>query len=724
MKRARVAVLVLLALAGVAYVSMCEGWVPTPEFLAEGKGRGEGEPPTLADLDVEPADPHAGELRGAPASEKPRPDGATGPAPAPAAATEASKADLAALAGTVVGVDGRPIANAKVTMKGGGGVEASGTTDAEGRFRIDAPVGRYDVRIAAGRDGVLFVAGVVVDGRALEGTFQLTVPAAVTVEVSEDGRALGGFPVTLRDGEDAAARVLETGVTDGSGRARFEGLVAGTVVAFATGGAPAIVLRRKAVLQGGDDLTVGLAVPPRVPWSGVVRDAATLGGVTASIVVGVDLADGLRVETEGVTDGVGNFALLVPQGKPARLEVRSPDHETFPSPKENGAALAAIAGIRSGPVVHDVLVRRGASVTGTAKGADGHGVANLELRFRPDRGAEQAVTTGPDGAYEIRTLSAGGHAVLVATPGWYLKAPRVRVVVPGPTQTGPGSLVLDVDVISAGVVSGTVVLADGAPAGQARVWLVGGRGVVRGARNTGRVLETFSASDGTFSIDDVPPVDGVRVRATWGDAEATPSDPLALAAGSPAPVRLVLAPTVRLLGRVTDLRTGAPVAGAQVSAEPVGDGPWRGRASATTNAEGRYELANRIPGRWRLIVNKRNAYLPGEPTELDLDAAVSPFTADLTLDPGLPIAGVVVDGEGKALPGVRLALAGAEDGAPSGSTVARGGGTDRGGAFRWTALRSGRYTLTLTRKGYAPLAVPLRGGEDRLRLVLEGVAKN
>ncbi len=725
MKRALVAVLVLLALAGAAYVAMREGVLPTPDFLAEGKGRGEGEAPTLADLEAEDADPHAAELRAAPTGLKKPVESAAGPASAAqAAAAEATKADLAALAGVVVGVDGRPVANAKVTLRGGGGVEAEGTTDVDGRFRVDAPVGRYDVRIAAGRDGVLFMEGVIVDGRALEGTFRLTVPAALIVEVTEDGRALSGFPVTLRDGEEVASRTLATGVTDGGGRARFEDLVAGTVVAFATSGTPPLVLRRKIVLESGDDATLSLAVPPRVAWTGVVRDAETLGGLPASFVVGVDLPDGLRVLLEGVTDGVGNFALLVPQGRPVLLEVRSPDHETFPSAKEAGAALGAIAGIRSGPVVHDVLVRRGASVSGTVKGADGHGVANLELRFRPDRGAEQAVTTTADGKYEIHTLSAGGHSVLVSTPGWYLKASRVRITVPGPTQTGPSSLVVDLDVISSGVVSGSVVLADGAPAAQARVWLVGGRGVVRGARNTGRALETFTAGDGTFSIDDVPPVEGVRVRATWGDAEAVPSDPLPLAAGSPPPVRLVLAPTVRLVGRVTDLRTGAPVAGAQVNADPVGDGPWRGRANATTSADGRYELANRIPGRWRIVANKRGPFLPGEPKEIDLRADASPFTADLTLDPGLPIAGVVVDDGGKALPGVRLALSGIEDGAPSGATVTRGGGTDANGAFRWTALRSGRYTLTLTRKGYAPLAVPLRGGEERLRLVLAAAGKN
>ena len=724
MKRVLVAVLVLLALAAAAYVCMREGLVPTPEFLAEGKGTGEGESPLLVDFEHSGLDPETTQLCGAGKFPRKPLESAAGPASAPEAAIEAAKADLAALAGVVVGVDGRPVANAKVTLKGGAGVEAAGTTDVDGRFRIDAPVGRYDVRIAAGRDGVLFLEGVIVDGRALEGTFKLTVPAALTVEVTEDGRALGGFPVTLRDGEEVAAHTLASGSTDGTGRARFEDLVAGTVVAFATGGTPAIVLRKKSVLQGGDDVTIVLALPPRVPWTGVVRDAETLGGVSASFVVGVDLPDGLRVQLEGATDGVGNFALLVPQGRPALLEVRSPDHETFPSAKEAGAALGAIAGIKSGPVVHDVLVRRGASVSGTVKGADAHGVANLELRFRPDRGAEQDVTTGVDGKYEIHTLSAGGHAVVVATPGWYLKAGRVRIAVPGPTQTGPSSLVLDLDVISAGVVSGSVVLGDGGPAAQAHVWLVGGRGVVRGARNTGRALETFTAGDGTFSIDDVPPVDGVRVRAAWGDVEAVPSDPLPLATGSPPPVRLVLAPTVRLVGRVTDLRTGAPVAGAQVNIDPVGDGPWRGRANATTNAEGRYELANRIPGRWRLVPNKRGAFLPGEPTEVELRADASPFTADLTLDPGLSIAGVVVDDGGKALPGVRLALTGAEDGAPSGATVTRGGGTDGNGAFRWTALRGGRYALTLTRKGFQPLTVSLRGGEERLKLVLEAAGKN
>ena len=173
---------------------------------------------------------------------------------------------------------------------------------------------------------------------------------------------------------------------------------------------------------------------------------------------------------------------------------------------------------------------------------------------------------------------------------------------------------------------------------------------------------------------------------------------------------------MKLIGRVTDLRTGAPVAGADVNVNSVGDPPSRGRGNATTDGDGRYEITNRIPVRWRAVANRKRDYLPGEPKEFDLMAGTSPFTADLVLDPGLPIAGIVTDEAGTALAGVKLVLSGVEDGAAAGATVTRNAGTGADGAFHWTALRTGRYTLTLSRKGSMTLSLPLRGGEDRLRL--------
>ena len=105
---------------------------------------------------------------------------------------------------------------------------AVGTTDADGRFRLEAAPGRYDVRFSAGRDGVLWMDGVVVDGRGLEGTFRLSPAARLDVVVTSDGRAASGLPVVVSATDDVGARVLAAAETDGRGAATFPELAAAT----------------------------------------------------------------------------------------------------------------------------------------------------------------------------------------------------------------------------------------------------------------------------------------------------------------------------------------------------------------------------------------------------------------------------------------------------------------------------------------------------------------
>lgn len=720
-KRVLVVLALGLGLAVLAFVAMREGLVPTPEFLSDTVGRRGGEPPApleaAADDDADAEEP-GDVLRAAPRA-VPRP-ASPERGPATAAVGDGTTIVSAALSAVVVGEGGRPIPGAHVTVSRFGVVFADGTTDAEGRVRLEVAIGIYDVRVSAGRDGVFDAQGVVIDGRGFDGKFQLTPAASLEVAVTREGRGLGGVPVTVRANEDGSTRVLVSGSTDGSGTVRFPELVAGNVL-VETVDAQGLAVRTKAALTGGARTTLELAYPAMVVWSGVVRDAETLAGLAARIELDVDGAGGLRYSVAGASDASGVFVVSVPQGKPSGLRVTSADHAAFPAPKELGAVLGAIAGLKAASIQHDLLLRRGAAASGLAKGPDGHGVADLELVFRGDRGAQTTVTTDATGRYAIATLSPGAYGVFVSSPGWYLKAGSVRLAVPAPTEAGPASLTLDLDVLSARTVSGSVGLADGSPAIGAHVWLVGGRGVVRGARNAGRALETFTGADGTFALDDVPPVAGVRVRASLGDVEAIPSEPMDLQTLVPPPVRLVLTPTVTVVGRVTDLRTGEPVTGARVDARPIGDPASRGGGNVTTGPDGRYELVRRIPGRWALTANRRRDHLPGEPKEIVLVGTASPVTLDLVLDPGLAIAGTVLDADRRPIAGAKLALSGTEDGAPVDATVTRGGGSDANGAFRWTALRSGRYTLRVSRKGFEDVSVPLRGGEERLVILLTSV---
>jgi hypothetical protein len=316
-------------------------------------------------------------------------------------------------------------------------------------------------------------------------------------------------------------------------------------------------------------------------------------------------------------------------------------------------------------------------------------------------------------------MGPGTWTAEVVTPGWYPGRGTNSVRVAAPAADGqPTVSVLDLSVWSAGRVSGVVVTTADTAAAGARVWLAGGGGIVRGARQAGRPLETIAGGDGSFSIDDVPPDVAIRVRAALGDAEAVPSASFRLADGPPPPLRLVVGPTARLHGRVTDLQTRDAVAGAGVAADPVGEPAGRGRRQVTADAQGRYEIASLLPGAWRVTAALRRDFLPPDPREVFVGSEGGEVPLDLQLDPGLVVAGIVVDDAGRAVSGARVGLQGTEDGGASPVAVSRAAGTDASGRFRWTGLRSGRYAFVARRNGFQTVRLDLRGGEDRLRVVL------
>jgi hypothetical protein len=178
-------------------------------------------------------------------------------------------------------------------------------------------------------------------------------------------------------------------------------------------------------------------------------------------------------------------------------------------------------------VVRNVALKRGATVRGLVTlERTKEPVPSLSLRFVPQQGTVfRLATTAEDGRYEVKGLGAGAYRALLETPGWYAKhgADAVRIPAAG-VGDAPPEVTLDLEVWSAGVVSGSVSLVDGSPAARARVWLIGGGGVVRGARRAGRLLETLTSASGQFLLDDVPPNEWIRVRAALGEAEAVPSN--------------------------------------------------------------------------------------------------------------------------------------------------------------------------------------------------------
>jgi carboxypeptidase family protein len=187
-----------------------------------------------------------------------------------------------------------------------------------------------------------------------------------------------------------------------------------------------------------------------------------------------------------------------------------------------------------------------------------------------------------------------------------------------------------------------------------------------------------------------PPYRGQSVR--W----AAPFAPLILAL-SPRPMAAqpsIPARPLHLAGKVVDLATGMPVAGALV---------WSGwpllAPVARTNPEGGFQMD--VPaGQAPWLAAAAAGYLPGE-RQPARPGAANPLV--LKLAPSAVLSGVVVDAAGQPVAGARLVAdpptvrASASGGSPRWATAR----SRADGGFRLTGLRPGGiYELTATREGF------------------------
>lgn len=189
-------------------------------------------------------------------------------------------------------------------------------------------------------------------------------------------------------------------------------------------------------------------------------------------------------------------------------------------------------------------------------------------------------------------------------------------------------------------------------------------------------------------------------------------EPPVVAAAPTAPEEADGDPDALLIGRVADLE-GAPIPGAQVVAatgwtwarapldmEDDGvDGRWQQIARAETDAEGRFSLGEPLaPGPLRLAV-RADGHAPRYFEGWHLSAEGLHEVGDLVLEPGVTLAGRVIDRGGAGVAGVSL-LQTIERGV-GGHTVnvpGRGvllGVTGEDGTFRVSGLAPGPWRLLL-----------------------------
>ncbi|HEX5715403.1 MAG TPA: carboxypeptidase-like regulatory domain-containing protein [Thermoanaerobaculia bacterium] len=555
------------------------------------------------------------------------------------------------LSGQVVDEKGRkPVPGALVWASAAPG--AFVRTDAEGRFQVTAPGSRrFDLEVLA--PGYLLKRVLVTRTQLASrkiGTLALARAGRLRGKVVDpQGRPLAGAAVVAVAQGALGQRafsptdpVTDRAATDSQGRFELRRLRPAQgyeVRAFRTGSFP--VAERA---TAGRDLVLVLA--PARSARGKVQDPAGKPIAGAEAVVRPALRPGSS--DNGADDGTGTQSdaqgiFSLPELPAAEVEL---------TVRRKGYAPAVLPALRipagTGPAdLGVVTLHPGAILTGRVVDHRGEAVSGGEI-FLLDQPANPnemertlkdrrpAATVAADGSFSIENLAQGSPVhVAVRSPGFLIA--QIRSVRP-PTEK-PVVIRLEPEA----VLSGRVVDEAGAPVPGARIDLHWQAFLPEEPdRPVGQPIlrNTRANAEGRFELRGLP-TGAARVSAAA--PSFVPLEGVEVDLPRAGELRLVLERGALLQGRVTTA-TGEPVPGVRVGVSGAG---------AATNDDGLYWLEGAELGRQEVIFLHPSHGRVAKPFEIQPGVNV----LDLTFEPGVEVAGRVVDGTGKPVPGARVELA-------------------------------------------------------------------
>jgi protocatechuate 3,4-dioxygenase beta subunit len=617
------------------------------------------------------------------------------PPPAP----PAPPAGSLVLSGQVVDEKGRkPIPGALVWASAN--PDATGRTDAEGRFQVTAPGNRrFDLEVLA--PGYLPKKVLVTRPQLVSrkiGTLALTRAGKLRGRVVDpQGRPLADAAVVAISQNALGQRafspadpVTDRAVTDLQGRFELQRLrpeQSYEIRASRAGAFP--VAERATVAEQARDLTLVLA--PARTARGKVQDPAGKPIAGAEAIVRPALRPGSS--DNGADDGTG--AQSDDQGVFSLPELPAAEVELTVRRKGYAPALLPALRIPAGTGPADlgiVTLRPGATLTGRVIDHRGQAVPGGEI-FLLDKPAgpnemeralkdrKPAATIAADGRFSIEDLAKGSPVhVAVRSPGYLIA--QARSVRP-PTEK-PVVIRLEPEA----ALAGRVVDEAGAPVPGARIDLHWQAFLPEEPdRPVGQPIlkNTRADGEGRFELRGLP-IGTARVSAS---APAfVPLEGVEVDLPRAGELRLVLERGALLQGRVTT-SAGEPVPAVRVGVSGAG---------AATNDDGLYWLEGAELGKQEVIFLHPSHGRVAKPFEIQPGVNV----LDLTFEPGVEVAGRVIDGAGKPVPGAKVELAPEYRFDPRQYRDVTG----EDGRFRLSTVVAGKYRLKAGANGFTDTERP------------------
>lgn len=497
----------------------------------------------------------------------------------------------------------------------------------------------------------------------------------------EPGAPVAGALVVLRPADQAAAaarpRLLRA---DGSGRFHARG-------GLADGSWAAVPAAGSRGGRGPREVSLPRESEWKVEAAGVLRLEVTCRDESGRALEGVRVA----ASSESALRG------FIPRGQEASASTGRDGTARLSPRREVRVRVRAVAPGRApvevsvdpppdadGPVPVELVLPRAGSLAGRVLDARGEPVAGAGFALGPideegggdDRSRLRRLIevplTAADGSFEIGALAAGRWSLKAGAAGHLASEPVIVDVLPGERLSG-----LELRLGRGEPLRGRVLDPAGAPAAGATVKLRVPEGS-RGRYAPPGVPEAVTDPAGRFELAALVPGEEVTVHA---ERDGDRSPPRVVRPGEEVELRLVA--LAGLEGSVT--LDGAPVE-ARVNCQ----GPGGRRTSASSDAEGRWELTELQPGVWNCEARsgEHRAFAEAGPFEL---AAGQRRTVELELEPGLQLVVRVTDGAtGRPLEGA------------------------------WVRVENASGRETTNELGEAELALRPGPGEARLRAGKEG----